>query len=162
MVTLRPDDIHLPEVRSAIPVSVLTEYGDIINAVVSDRIFRRIHECGVKVVLSGDGSDELFGGYEMFCAIGEDSRQRLFQHVVGSLHRTELQRVDRTSMRYGVEVRVPFLDLSVVRLALRVPFALKVRDGQDKWVLRQAFAVRRPRVRPQAPQASDVVLVGCP
>lgn len=140
IVELRPEDITGAEVREAIRVSELTEYGDIINAVVSNRLFRRVHERGVKVVLSGDGSDELFGGYEIFAAIPDESRQRLFQHIVRSLCRTELQRVDRTSMGFGVEARVPFLDLSVVRLALRLPIALKVRDNQEKWILRQAFA----------------------
>ena len=140
IIELRPDDITSQDVREAIRVSELTEYGDIINAVVSNRLFRHVHECGVKVVLSGDGSDELFGGYEIFTEIPEASRQRLFQHIVRALCHTELQRVDRTSMGCGVEVRVPFLDLSVVRLALRLPIDLKVRDHQEKWVLRHAFA----------------------
>lgn len=43
-------------------------------------------------------------------------------------------------MGHGVEVRVPFLDLAVVRLALRLPIDLKVRDGHEKWILRHAFA----------------------
>lgn len=156
VVKLSPNDFHLRDVRDAIQTSELTEYGDIINAVVSLRIFQRIHECGVKVVLSGDGSDELFGGYEMFRMIGGGSRQRLFQHIMSSLYRTELQRVDRTSMRYGVEVRVPFLDLSVVRLALRLPLEMKVRDGQEKWILRHAFADEVPsyiRLRKKNPMS---------
>ena len=47
-------------------MSELTEYGDVINAVISRLLFARVHGCGVKVVLCGDGSDELFGGYEMY------------------------------------------------------------------------------------------------
>lgn len=140
VIDVSPGAFGVGDVRRAIRVSELTEYGDIINAVVSDRLFKRIHERGIKVVLSGDGSDELFGGYEIFREIGDASRQRLFQHIVRSLCRTELQRVDRTSMGHGVEVRVPFLDLSVVRIALRLPIELKVREGQEKWILRHAFA----------------------
>ncbi len=139
VVELRPSDIRLADVREAVRVSELTEYGDLINAVVSAPLFERIHRCGVKVVLSGDGSDELFGGYDMYKQIGDDLRQRLFQHKLRNLARTELQRVDRMSMGNGVETRIPFLDLALVKLAMRVPIDLKVHGDVEKWILRQAF-----------------------
>ena len=65
---------------------------------------------------------------------------RLFQHKIRNLCRTELQRLDRASMGHGTELRVPFLDLSLVELAMRLPREFKQRDGQDKWILREAFA----------------------
>lgn len=140
IIELRPGDIHLDDVRTAIRMSELTEYGDVINSVVTKPLFERVHQCGVKVVLSGDGSDELFGGYNMYQQVSKDLSQQLFRHNIRNLSRTELQRVDRISMGQGVEARVPFLDLSLVKLALQVPVELKVRDGMEKWVLRQAFA----------------------
>lgn len=156
IIDLRPGDIHLDDVRTAIRLSELTEYGDIINAVVSVPLFRRVHEMGVKIVLAGDGSDELFGGYDMYHQVGDDLRQRLFLHKIRNLCRTELQRVDRTSMGQGVEVRVPFLDLSLVELAMRMPIDLKMRDGQEKWIVREAFADVLPdyiRQRPKNPMS---------
>ncbi|MER5704354.1 asparagine synthase-related protein [Micromonospora sp. NPDC002296] len=152
VVELRPRDVRLADVREAIRISELTEYGDIINAVVSVPIFRRLHELGVRVVLTGDGSDELFGGYPMYHQVGPERARRLFLHRIRNLCRTELQRVDRASMGHGVEARVPFLDLSVVELAMRLPLELKLREGREKWIVRRAFAdvlpdyvLRRPK-----------------
>ena len=154
VIELAPGDIRLPDIREAIRMSELTEYGDVINAVISRPLLARVRRCGVKVVLCGDGSDELFGGYEMYKQPDPALRQRIFQHKLHNLGRTELQRVDRTSMGQGVEVRVPFLDLALVRLAMRLPIDLKLRDGQEKWILRHAFADILPgyvRQRPKNP-----------
>jgi len=140
VIEVRPGDIRLADIREAVRLGELTEYGDIINEVVSVPLFRRIHQCGVKVVLSGDGSDELFGGYPMYFRTVEDQARRLFLHKIRNLGRTELQRLDRASMGHGTELRVPFLDLALVELAMRLPRDVKQRYGQDKWILRHAFA----------------------
>jgi len=152
VIDVHPRDIRAASIRAAIRMSELTEYGDIINAVVSVPLFARARELGLKVVLTGDGSDELFAGYPMYEQAGEAASRRLFLHMIRNLHRTELQRVDRVSMGHGVEARVPYLDPGVVELALRLPLGLKVRDGQEKWIMRRAFAdllpgyiLRRPK-----------------
>ena|SRR5579859_3952170 len=156
VIELRPRDIRAADVREAIRMCELTEYGDIINAVVSVPLFRRVRECGVRVVLTGDGSDELFGGYDMYHQVAAGSAQRLFLHKIRNLSRTELQRVDRASMGNTVEARVPFLDPALVSLAMRIPVTLKRRDGQEKWILRHAFADLLPdyiRTRPKNPMS---------
>lgn len=156
VIDVQPGDIRAGDIRAAIRMSELTEYGDIINAVVSVPLFARARELGVKVVLTGDGSDELFAGYPMYELVGAAVSERLFVHMIRNLHRTELQRVDRVSMGNGVEARVPYLDPEVVELALRLPLGLKVRDGQEKWIMRQAFADVLPRYilrRPKNPMS---------
>ncbi len=140
VIEIRPGDIRGDDVREAIRMSELTEYGDIINAVVSVPLFARARALGLKVLLTGDGSDELFGGYPMYDRIETSASRQLFIHMIGNLYRTELQRVDRVSMGNGVEARVPYLDLSLIELAMRLPVSLKVRDGEEKWIVRQAFA----------------------
>jgi asparagine synthase (glutamine-hydrolysing) len=156
VITVRPGDVRAADIREAIRLSELTEYGDIINAVVSVPLFARARALGLKVVLTGDGSDELFGGYSMYDRIGAAASQRLFQHMIANLHRTELQRVDRVSMGQGVEARVPYLDPALVELAMRLPVGLKIRDGQEKWIMRQAFADMLPdyiTARPKNPMS---------
>ena len=62
------------------------------------------------------------------------------------MHNINLQRVDRMTMAHGLEARVPYLDLEMIDLAMRIDPALKLRatadggDGMEKWILRQAFA----------------------
>ena len=140
VVTVRPRDLGLAEVREAIRVSEVTEHGDVINAVVSMKLFDLVRRHGVKVVLTGDGSDELFGGYDMYRNVSPEQSRALFLHKIRHLSRTELQRVDRTSMGHGVEARVPYLDPEMLSLAMRLPASMKSRDGYEKWILRHAFA----------------------
>lgn len=140
VVIVRPRDVGRADVREAIRVSEATEHGDVINAVVSMRLFEAVRRAGVKVVLTGDGSDELFGGYDMYRRVPPDQARALFLHKIRHLSRTELQRVDRTSMAHGVEARVPYLDPAMLSLAMRLPASMKYRDGYEKWILRHAFA----------------------
>lgn len=144
IVTVAPREITRTEILSAVEVSELTEYGDIINAVISRRLFAAIGAAGFRVAIGGDCSDELFGGYPMYDQVPADQRDELFLHKLANLSRTELQRVDRTSMAETVEMRVPFLDQRVVDVALRLPINMKVRAGVEKWVVRQAFADQLP------------------
>ncbi len=144
-IPLTKASFHLRHVKRAIAISELSEYGDIINATITVELYQRIHAAGIKVVLGGDCSDELFGGYEMYgLNLNEADIQKLFWYKLANLHRTELQRVDRCGMAYQVETRVPFLDNQVVKLALSTPKQWKVNNGIEKWCLRQAFQGELP------------------
>lgn len=91
----------------------------------------------VKVVLSGEGADELFAGYQYLRGLDSHELNTELKKITSELHNLNLQRVDRMTMAHGLEGRVPFLDLSMVRCAFRVDPALKWRADQGKWVLRK-------------------------
>ena len=97
-------------------------------------ISQRIHQDGYRVALCGEGADELFAGYgpleHVFAqgnALGRDVREQ----CLSMMHRANLQRVDRCSMRFELEIREPFLDLRLVEYAcgLDAGALLKTVDG---------------------------------
>jgi asparagine synthase (glutamine-hydrolysing) len=96
----------------------------------------------VKVVLTGEGADELFAGYEYMR--GFDDPDELHAELVRSvegLHNLNLQRCDRVTMAHGLEARVPFLDREMIEHALTLPAAWKLCNGPapEKQLLRAAF-----------------------
>ncbi len=98
----------------------------------------------VKVILTGEGSDEVFAGYHYFKRF--DSENDVYQEAVRiltGLHNMNLQRVDRATMAHSIEARVPFLDINFVEYAMSIDPELKLAGKgkrMEKWLLRQAFA----------------------
>jgi len=95
----------------------------------------------VKVVLTGEGADELFAGYAYLARLRSGQRLRdELTEIVLRLQDTNLQRADRMTMAHGIECRVPFLDLSLVRYVSRLPLELVAprSDRPEKWLLREA------------------------
>ncbi|MGB8635212.1 MAG: asparagine synthase B [Rhodanobacteraceae bacterium] len=104
---------------------------------------RRIKAMGVKMVLSGEGSDEIFGGYLYFHK-APDARSFHEETVrkLDALHSYDCLRANKSMMAWGVEARVPFLDLEFVDLAMGMDAAHKMAGPEriEKAVLREAFA----------------------
>lgn len=101
----------------------------------------------VKVILTGEGADELYAGYDYMAQIQSPPElQRELLITISELHRTNLQRADRMFMAFGVEGRVPFLDVESVALALSLAPEWKVCSGYrlSKMLLRQVFATDLP------------------
>ena len=103
-------------------------------AVCALKAAERMHADGFRVALCGEGADELFCGYpplEIAFAQGKAEGAPIRDELLDLMHRVSLQRVDRCSMRYQVEVREPFLDPAVVNYALSIDAEALVRviDG---------------------------------
>ncbi|KAJ8700251.1 asparagine synthetase [Pleurotus ostreatus] len=114
---------------------------------------RKIKAMGVKMVLSGEGSDEIFGGYLYFHAAPD--RVSFHQECVRrvkNLHTSDCLRANKSTMAWGLEARVPFLDKAFLEVAMNVDPASKMfskgtaqgvdEDGcpkMEKYILRKAF-----------------------
>ncbi len=190
---------HLPEIVAAMD-DPAADY-----AIIPTWFLARRAREEVKVVLSGEGGDEIFGGYGRYrsamkpwwlggkamrahgafdrldvlrqpprgwrdgieaaaAAAATPGRTRLQAaqalDVADWLPNDLLTKLDRCLMAHGVEGRTPFLDPGIAAAAFRLPDAMKVRDGQGKWILRQWLARHFPASEPFRKKQGFTVPVG--
>lgn len=97
----------------------------------------------VTVVLTGEGADELFTGYQYMKHFPMEKLNAEGRRCIQNLHNINLQRADRMGMYFSLELRVPFLDVSMIDLAMKIPPELKIREHEgakiEKWIFRKAF-----------------------
>ena len=118
---------------------------------------RKIKAMGVKMVLSGEGSDEIFGGYLYFhnapdkAAFHEECVRR-----ISNLHLADCLRANKSTSAWGVEARVPFLDKQFLNVAMDIDPTEKLIDFKnnrmEKYILRKAFdTTDEPDTKPYLP-----------
>ncbi len=103
---------------------------------------RVIKSMGVKMVLSGEGADEIFGGYLYFHKA--PNAQEFHEETVrklDKLHMYDCLRANKSLAAWGIEGRVPFLDKEFMDVAMRINPQDKMINGErmEKWVIRKAF-----------------------
>ncbi|GEQ87244.1 asparagine synthase B [Patiriisocius marinistellae] len=116
---------------------------------------RAIKAMGIKMVLSGEGADEIFGGYLYFHK-APNAKEFHEENVrkLDKLHMYDCLRANKSLASWGIEGRVPFLDKDFMDVAMRLNPADKMiiagqssptdRQAMEKWVLREAFGDMLP------------------
>ncbi|GMR55180.1 hypothetical protein PMAYCL1PPCAC_25375 [Pristionchus mayeri] len=126
-------------IRASTPMYLLSEY---------------IRKMGIKVVLSGEGSDEIFGGYLYFhnAPSDEEFQKETIDRVL-HLHTSDCLRADKSCMAHSIEVRVPFLDKAFLDVAMSIaPEHKRPKEyGSrlvEKYLVRKAFDVEEDPLLP--------------
>ncbi len=131
-LNLRDVEKCLPEVIRAIEDRSFNQVEVAIPVYASVELASR----DVKVMLTGQGADELFGGYPWYRSILEKlGRHEMENYMVKDLemlYRETLEREDKITMAHSIELRVPYLDPGVIDTAFRIDSRLKVRDERDE------------------------------
>ena len=131
------------------------------------------HSDGVKVVMSGQGADEIFAGYHRYIQSYLDNGEGVQEDLVSdvkNLYHVNLQRDDAVTMANSVELRVPYLDPELVDMALKVPIKYKLDKGKEnlrKCILREIASdigvpseiVKRPKKAAQYGSGIHKILV---
>jgi len=96
-----------------------------------------------KCVLTGEGADEFFAGYDGQFKQGKNHEEvaSIVDFLINVAHNTALQRLDRLNAANSYESRTPFLDAKVMDFCMKIPLEHKIHGEEQvgKWVLRQAF-----------------------
>ena len=116
---------------------------------------RKIKALGVKMVLSGEGSDEIFGGYLYFHAAPNKAEfHKETVRRVKNLHLADCLRANKSTSAWGLEARVPFLDKQFLEVSMNVDPAEKMikKPRIEKYILRKAFdTTDEPETKPYLP-----------
>jgi asparagine synthase (glutamine-hydrolysing) len=134
-LTINDVEASLPDVIKAI------ESCDPLKVSIAMPLFfasKDAHNDGIRVMLSGQGADELFAGYKRYESMNHTELQSALWNDFQNIAENNLERDDAVTMANSVELRVPFLDKAVVELALRIAPELKIHNGTRKYILRLA------------------------
>jgi asparagine synthase (glutamine-hydrolysing) len=145
--TFTPDEVF--DLIPKIVYHMETYEAELIRSAIPNWLLAERAAVDVKMVLTGEGSDEIFAGYLYFKDAGSPAMlQNELKRIYGMLGNINLHRTDRMTMAHGLEARVPFLDTEFTRLVMSVDPKRKMVDpeavannsrGREKTMLREMY-----------------------
>jgi asparagine synthase (glutamine-hydrolysing) len=159
--TLRDVEAELPAIVHHLEMFDEVTVGDSIPTWFAAATAARLD---LRVILCGDGSDELFAGYYTVAKLRGDELRSRIREYLETLHLFDVTRLDRITMAHTVEARVPFLDRQLVEFVLNLPPEVLERHdgsfGPDKHILRRAMVDYIPEEIVQRPKKSMLQSTG--
>jgi len=123
---------HLPDIINIIETNNLTQVETAIPIFAAVQMAASDNQ---RILFSGQGADELFGGYPWYRnVVAKEGYDRLREHMTQDLlllYKETLEREDKISMAFSIESRVPFLDPKVVRASTSIDMKLNINDDND-------------------------------
>jgi asparagine synthase (glutamine-hydrolysing) len=114
-----------------------------VHGAIANYLAARLAMPSTRCVLTGEGADEFFAGYDGQFKKGKDPEEVAFivDELINRAYNTALQRLDRLNAACSIEPRTPFLDLKVMDFCRKIPLSYKIHDPDNvgKWILRRAF-----------------------
>lgn len=136
---LKINELNISDVEGMLPdiISTIeeTNVGQVEVAIPVYSAVKIAKSDGIRVMFSGQGADEIYGGYSWYSRIvsskGYDVLQKYMLEDLSLLYKETLEREDKITMAHSIEMREPFLDKDVVSVALNTDIRLKVFNGRD-------------------------------
>lgn len=129
---------ELPELVKAVVYATESVNPSIVsNGLATFLLAQASHNAGIKVVLTGEGADELFGGYHIFSE--QEPWSEVRSQLIDDMQCTELRRLDMSCMAHSVEPRCPFLDRHVRAISDELAYSELYDKDENKVLLRRSF-----------------------